>query len=225
MSAVEELQTQAAEQEWFTYWKRGPTKLRWTKLPLQVGDPAPDLELQDSSGRSVHLADFWSTGPAVLVFLRHFGCSCARDRVRHLRDEYFDYVRAGATVVLIGQGEPERSAVFVKKYGAPCPLLCDPDYRAYDAYSLLQGKPSQVAYGTTDALLQCDYEAAVEVASAYREAGHPLVDNPWQLPGEFVIDRRGNISLAWRYQYCADFPNPQVLVAAIKEARWEAETD
>jgi len=220
MSTITESQTQAAEEEWFDNWERGPTNLRWKELPIQVGDPAPDLKMLDSSGRYVKLSDYWSSGPALLVFLRHFGCSCARDRVVNLQNEYADYIGAGASVVLISQGEPERAAVFGEKYGAPCPILCDPDYQAYNAYGLLDGKPSQVAYGTSDELLRRDYGAALEVASAYREAGHPLVDSPWQLPGEFVIDRKGVVQLAWRYQYCADFAEPLVLLAAIQEARW-----
>jgi hypothetical protein len=44
------------------------------------------------------------------------------------------------------------------------------------------------------------------------------VDSPWQLPGEFVVDRGGTIRLAYRYQYCEDFPDWLVLAAAIREA-------
>jgi hypothetical protein len=36
------------------------------------------------------------------------------------------------------------------------------------------------------------------------------------LPGEFVVDRAGVIRLAYRYQYCEDFPNPLVLTTAIQ---------
>ena len=51
-----------------------------------------------------------------------------------------------------------------------------------------------------------------------------ILDDPWQLPGEFVVDRKGVVRLAYRYQYCEDWPNPLVLVAAIKEAIWDAIT-
>ena len=51
-----------------------------------------------------------------------------------------------------------------------------------------------------------------------REQGRTLVDHPWLLPGEFVIDREGAIRLAYRYQYCEDFPNPLVLTTAIRLA-------
>lgn len=40
---------------------------------LAVGDAAPEVEVLDTSGRSVSLADLWRRGPIVLTFLRHFG--------------------------------------------------------------------------------------------------------------------------------------------------------
>jgi len=40
---------------------------------LNVGDRAPDVELLRTDGQSVRLSDFWARGPAVLVFLRHYG--------------------------------------------------------------------------------------------------------------------------------------------------------
>lgn len=38
-----------------------------------VGTAAPDFTLTDQHGTAVHLADAWSAGPVVLVFLRGFG--------------------------------------------------------------------------------------------------------------------------------------------------------
>lgn len=225
MSSTLESQIQAAEQECLDIWKRGPTRLSWSKLPPQVGDQAPNIALADSSGKTVDLSDYWRERPALLMFWRHYGCGCGLDRASQLQNEYGDYTSAGASVVVIGQGEPERSAAYAEKYGLPCPVLCDPDFRAYEAYGLLEGKPSQIVYDAPEEFLRGDYGAFVQLAKARREAGRPLVDSPWQLPGEFVVDRAGVIRLAYRYQYCEDFPNPLVLVAAIREAVAEARSD
>ncbi|MFQ5944547.1 MAG: redoxin domain-containing protein [Anaerolineales bacterium] len=218
MSSVLESQIQAAEQECLNSWKRGPTRLRWSKLPPQVGEPAPDFDLSDSSGKGVHLSDFWRDRPALLMFWRHYGCGCGLERASRLQKEYADYTLAGVNVVIIGQGEPVRTAAYAQEYGLPCPVLCDPAFRVYEAYGLLEGKPSQIVYDAPEELLRCDYEAFVQLAKVRREAGRPLVDSPWQLPGEFVVDREGVIRLVYRYQYCEDFPNPLVLLAAIGEA-------
>ncbi len=58
----------------------------------------------------------------------------------------------------------------------------------------------------------------MKLAGTRRKMGRPLVDSPWQLPGEFVVDISGIIRLAYRYQYCENYPDPRVLVAAIREA-------
>jgi AhpC/TSA family len=76
MSANLESQIKSAEEEWFDLWKSGPSRLRWNKIPLQVGDTAPDFELQGSTGVTVHLRDFWNDKPALILFWRHYGCSC-----------------------------------------------------------------------------------------------------------------------------------------------------
>ena len=48
MSSLTDKQIEAAEVEWLDLWKQGPTRLRWTEVPLQVGDLAPDFELKDT---------------------------------------------------------------------------------------------------------------------------------------------------------------------------------
>ena len=220
MSKIDQ-QIADAEQEWMSAWERGPTRTRWTKIPLQMGDAAPDFELLDSSGNKVKLSSFWNDKPALLLFWRHYGCSCGRDRAARLREEYPKYIELGANVVVIGQGEPERAAVYAEKNRLPCPVLCDPAYQVYQAYDLLEGKTSQVLFDAPDEYLKCDLEAGKNLQESRHGTERAAVDSPWQLPGEFVIDEKGIIRLVYRYQYCEDWPNPLVLIAGIKEAVWE----
>ena len=46
-------QIAAAEDRWKAGWQAGPTRLRWDKLPVQAGDPAPDAELADHECRAL----------------------------------------------------------------------------------------------------------------------------------------------------------------------------
>ena len=223
MTSLTDKQIKAAESEWLDLWKQGPTRLRWTEVPLQVGDLAPDFELKDTSGKLVHLCDFWSNGPALILFWRHYGCSCGVDRAKLLQNEYADYIKLGASVVVIGQGEPERSKDYSEKHDIPCPVLCDPTYRVYEAYDLLEGKPSQIIYDAPDEYLRIDYETGAQLQQSRQGTESALVDSPWQLPGEFVVDQSGIIRLAHRYQHCEDWPNPSILIPAIKESIWQNE--
>jgi hypothetical protein len=86
MTALIERQQSEAEAEWVAGWLAGPTRLRWESLPVQVGDPAPDLSLLDANGAPVDLSALWAAGPTLLLFLRHYGCSCLAERWDSLRD-------------------------------------------------------------------------------------------------------------------------------------------
>jgi peroxiredoxin len=40
---------------------------------LRAGDTAPDFEMIDGQGQTLHLSDTWRDGPVLLSFIRHFG--------------------------------------------------------------------------------------------------------------------------------------------------------
>ena len=221
MSQNLEHQIAAAESEGSLTFEKGPSRTRWEKIPLQVGDSATDFELQDSLGNECKLSDSWRSGPALLLFWRHYGCSCGRDRAARLQKELPDYTRLGANVWVIGQGEPERASAYAQRNQIACPVLCDPTFRVYQAYDLLEGKASQILFDQSDELIKCDRAAMKKLVDSRLGTDRAIVDSPWQLPGEFVVDKNGMVRLAYRYQYCEDWPNPLVLIAAIKEAVWE----
>ena len=209
---------QLGEAEFIEAWSRGPEPGTWQDRPVQVGDSAPTSTLLDQSGDQVELSSLWETNPALLLFWRHFGCGCGVERAGLLRDEYSDYVAAGANVVVIGQGEPERAAAYKEEHDIPCPILCDPNRELYSKYGLREGSPAQILYDAPEEFWDHNRAIGEEFQKQRRAGGRPLVDSPWQLPGEFVVDQSGRIRLDYRYQYCDDFPKPLVLVAAIKGA-------
>jgi peroxiredoxin len=207
-----------AEAEWIERFVAGPKQLRWDELPPQVGDPAPDLEIRDSTGTWRQLRELWADGPALLLFWRHFGCGCGLDRAELLAEEYDEYVEAGANVAIVGEGDPERGQVYREEYDIECPVLCDPDGGAHETYGLLDFTIAQTLYHLPE-LVDRDREAIEAVAERKREEGLPQVDNPWRQPGEFVIDEDGVLQLTYRYQYCRGFPDSRVLLTAIREAK------
>jgi len=96
----------AAEAEWFQAWLTGPSRTRYTTLPPQMGDAAPDISLRDTSGTNRHLSEFWKARPAIILFMRHFGCSCLAARWETLKEDLLAFEQAGAQVVAICQGSP-----------------------------------------------------------------------------------------------------------------------
>ena len=216
LSDLEELE-KAAERRWLASWLIGPTHIRYDELPVQPGDMAPDLELPDTTGEPRHLSEFWTHGPAIVIFMRHFGCSCLMERWEGLKRELADYAEAGARVVAICQAEPERAEAVAARRGYAFPVLCDPELQAYRAFGLLEGQPAQILHDFP--WRPGDEETARTLfLEPRRGTERAVVDSPWQLPGEFVIGSNGRIALAHRYQYCEDFPPKTVLVGAILAA-------
>jgi peroxiredoxin len=216
MTDLAELEAEA-ERRWLAGWLAGPTRTRYEELPPQAGDPAPDVELPDTSGGMRRLSEYWTHGPALVIFMRHFGCSCLMERWEGLKIELADYAGAGARVVAICQAEPERARAVAARREYQFPLLCDPELRVYRAFGLLEGLPSQILHDFP--WQPGDEETARSLfIEPRRGTERAVVDSPWQLPGEFVIGSNGRIALAHRYQYCEDFPPKTVLLGAIAAA-------
>ena len=167
----------------------------------------------DQNGTPRHLSEWWSKGVVHLVFLRHFGCSCLSERWDQMRDQLSELASAGATTVAIAQGEPERTAEVAARRGYPFPILCDPSRRAYEAFGLLEGTPPQVLHDFP--WKPGDRETVDKLFAPRKGTERAVVDDPWQLPGEFVIAPGGRIALAHRYQFCEDYPPQGVLLGAI----------
>lgn len=211
-------QERAAEDRWLAAWLAGPTRTRWDTLPPQAGDPAPDLALPDPDGRVRQLSEFWRERPALVLLLRHFGCSCClTERWERLRDELPAYEAAGASVVAIVQGDPERTRAVALRRGYPFPILCDPDHTAYERFGVLQGTAAQILHDFP--WKPNDSTTGEQMLSSRRGTERALVDDPWQLPAEFVVRANGRLGHVHRAQYCEDAPPNTVLLGAIAAAR------
>ena len=208
---LEEL-NEAAEREWLEGWTRGPSE--GVVALLSAGSPAPTVDLRNASGLAVSLSDFWADGPALVMFWRHFGCTCGFERAARLVDEFDAYVDAGMTPVVISQGEPLRASEYREKHQIPAPILSDPDHEAYRAFGVGHWAVEQVLFDAPAEYWSHPKQLGVEFQDGRREEGRPPVDDPWRAAAEFVIGSDGIIRLAYAYQYCEDFPDARVLTTA-----------
>ena len=199
--------TEAAEVEWLETWVEGPGDQR-TRL-LEPGTAAPEFDLFDEEGINRELASFWADGPALIMFWRHFGCGCGIDRASRLRVEYEDYVAAGLSPVIIGQGEPERAAAYKQKYEIPCTILCGPGFAAYDAYGLANFGIEQVLYDAPEEMWGHSMQVGIGFQAARRQMDRPLVDNPWSHQVSSSLRRAEPSPSATRTNSARTFPTPE----------------
>jgi peroxiredoxin len=203
------------EEDFFRIWQNGPEVTRWDTLPVQVGDAAPGFALPDQTGTTVSLDSVLAAGPAIVLFWRHFACGCGVERAERLRDELVSYRATGASVLIVGQGLPVQAAAFGEEQELDLPILTDQDRSTYRAYGLLDASLPQVVFDAPEWLWSYSEETAQRFIEDRRIAGRRLVNNPWLLPGEFVIGDDGTLRHTHRYQHCEDFPDPRILITAV----------
>lgn len=134
-----------------------------------------------------------------------------------MRRDHQRFAERGAQVVCVGQGTPQERAEFVEQQGPfPFDMLCDPTRAAYVAYGLARGTLYQVIF--SPAVLAKGLEA-------YQE-GHrigPVVGDPFQLPGTFVVGTDGIVRFSSPGGLSSDFPPNDAVLAALGTSGAQAE--
>jgi hypothetical protein len=148
------------------------------------------------------------------MFWRHFGCGCGVDRAARLAAELDGYRSVGLTPVIVGQGDPGRASEYRARYELQVPILVDPDFAAYRAYGVGHWPVERILYDAPPDLWTHSRQLGARLQEARRQAGRPLVDDPWRAAAEFVVGPGGMVRLPYLYQYCEDWPDPRVLTTA-----------
>jgi peroxiredoxin Q/BCP len=112
---------------------------------LSPGDPAPDFELSDDSGNSVHLADLRGQRVVLYAYPAAMTPGCTKQAC-DFRDSLDSLKAAGLTVIGISPDKPEKLAKFREKESLTFPLVSDPDKSVLSAYGAFGEK---TMYGKT----------------------------------------------------------------------------
>jgi peroxiredoxin Q/BCP len=110
-----------------------------------VGDKAPEFELQNQDGETVKLADF-AGRTVVLYFYPKADTPGCTTQACSIRDRSSEYDTAGAVVLGVSPDEPKALKKFADKYGLTFTLLSDEGHRVADAYGVWAEKSM---YGRT----------------------------------------------------------------------------
>jgi cytochrome c biogenesis protein CcmG/thiol:disulfide interchange protein DsbE len=101
----------------------------FSAVPVKVDYPAPDLTLEDLSGKRVSLQDY--LGSVVLVNLWATWCPPCKEEMPALKTFYEKYKANGFVLIAIDQEETgEVVRPFVKEFGMTFPVWLDLNYQA-----------------------------------------------------------------------------------------------
>ena len=125
-----------------------------------------------------------------------------------MRDQ-IDEIRArGAELVIIGNGAPNFAAAFREDFELDCPLLVDPELRAYRAAGLRRGRVELLSPRLPLNVLRA-------LRSGSRQSG--VQGDPWQLGGVFVIQPGGDLTYRYESREAGDHPPVEEILEALGE--------
>jgi peroxiredoxin len=191
-------------------------KVRQRTSPPTDARVLEDVVLLDHEARPIRLGDIWKDRPAVLAFIRHYGCVFCRDQAVKLHRVRDDFEAAGVRLVMIGHGTPEMAAAFRRAQGVDLPVLVDPDRRVYDAIgakvatmSELIG-PRQILAGLRAAVGSRMRQGDIAVHQGR------IIGNAAQLGGVLVVAPDGSVRYSHLAEDASDYPPAREVLAAAR---------
>jgi prostamide/prostaglandin F2alpha synthase len=97
------------------------------------------LTVLDTRGEQVQLGTLWGDRPAVIVWLRHFGCLFCREQVRAFTTVRDDIEERGARLIFVGNGGVHHLQDFIREERIQVPAFTDPALRTYRAIGARSG--------------------------------------------------------------------------------------
>ena len=115
-------------------------------MKLEVGQVAPDFTLPKSDGTEVTLSDFKGKKKVVVYFYPKDDTPGCTAQACSFRDNYEDFIEAGAEVIGISSDSENSHTGFASKHNLPFILLTDrggkvrKQYGAFDMFGLIPGR-------------------------------------------------------------------------------------
>jgi NAD(P)-dependent dehydrogenase (short-subunit alcohol dehydrogenase family) len=125
-----------------------------------------------------------------------------------LRDQIGEIRARGAELAIVGNGAPSFAAAFREDFELDCPLLVDPELRAYRAAGLRRGRVELLSP-------RLPLHALRAFRSGSRQTG--VQGDPWQLGGVFVLRPGGELTYRYASREAGDHPPVDELLAALEK--------
>lgn len=178
-------------------WYLRPVEKAETSLPtLSIEEAARTAK--DQNGTS--LTDLSMKSPALVVCVRHFGCTFCREALADLARMRPGIEADGTRIVLVHMGTEDEAAYMLNRYGLEgLSRISDPLRRVYRALELRRGSWGSLLGGS---VWLRGFRAVVLEGHG---VGVPKGDLR-QMPGVFLMSK-GEVLRAYRHKTSADRPN------------------
>jgi hypothetical protein len=164
----------------------------------------------DVTGVPKVLGEHWLHHPAVVVWLRHYGCLFCRQQAAEMRAAKPEITSLGAELVFVGNGNPAQAADFQAQFAPGETVLTDPDLRSYK----LIGARSGVFNTIGPRVWRGGLRALRRGARQTRVKGHPF-----QQGGVLVLAPGNRVLYTHISREAGDHPPVQDVLDALRHHR------
>ncbi len=102
---------------------------------VQIGDPAPDFELQDQSGQLHSIEDYRGKWVALYFYPKDDTPGCTTEACE-FRDNIFAFKNLNCQILGVSLDDVDSHKEFAEKYSLPFPLLADSAGTTADSYGV-----------------------------------------------------------------------------------------
>ena len=175
-------------------------------VPGSPSGPGRSGQVDLPAGSPLH--ELTAQSPALIVFLRSFGCTFCREAIADVAEARDAIVAAGAAVAFVHGGSAAEADRWFTKYGlAEVTRISDPTLAHYRAFGL--GRTG------VQALVAPTVWMRGAVCAVSHGFGAQPVELMRQLPGIFVV-QRDRILAEYRHRSPADRPDYLRLIRSVK---------
>jgi peroxiredoxin len=153
------------------------------------------IEVLTPQGKPVFFGELWRERPAVLAFVRHFGCLFCFEQVADMVSVAPAIEAAGARLCFIGNGNPLHAQVFMDETGLTSDVYTDPARLLYKRLSMKHG-----LFSTVNRTSRRYARRAGE--RGFRQIG--VRGDPWQQGGVLAVTREGVVAYLQRFSVAGE---------------------
>ena len=106
---------------------------------LTITKKAPDFRFKTPWDDEVKFYDAVGNNPAVLIFLRYYGCPVCQMEMAKIKQEIELVSKKGGRVFVVLQSAPETIASLIKKNDFPFTIICDLQGKVFQLYGVEAG--------------------------------------------------------------------------------------
>jgi hypothetical protein len=168
------------------------------------------VQVLSLEGEPLRLRECFRDRPAVIVFVRHFGCLFCHQAVFELLEHAPQIVRRGARLAIVGNGSVAHARRFAESKALPregVMVLTDPGRDAFKAAGFERGLARTV--------LHPGAWSAFTKAKAQGHTGNGLFGDLTQLGGVVVAKPPASMLYFHKSRFAGDHPDEAEILAAL----------